>query len=110
MIGYLAENNDIIENSNEKYTEINIEDNTNNYNKNNNDINKNNYMNDINNKFIINKIENLSDNTNNEKIDLNKIKSNTNGRFGRTYTFFFKNGEPLIVIGPHCNKNNYLNY
>jgi hypothetical protein len=22
--------------------------------------------------------------------------------FGHLYTFFFKNGEPLIVIGPHC--------
>ena len=24
-------------------------------------------------------------------------------RFGNTYPFLFYKGEPLIVIGPHCN-------
>jgi len=27
-------------------------------------------------------------------------------RFGKTYPFFFRKGEPMIVIGPHCNKKN----
>ena len=27
-------------------------------------------------------------------------------RFGKTYPFFFSKGEPMIVIGPHCNKKN----
>lgn len=26
-------------------------------------------------------------------------------RFGNTFPLFFKNGEPTIVIGPHCNYN-----
>lgn len=26
-----------------------------------------------------------------------------NRKLGNTYLFYFKNGFPLIVIGPHCN-------
>lgn len=32
-----------------------------------------------------------------------KNKMMNTQRFGNTFPLFFKNGEPRIVIGPHCN-------
>ena len=43
----------------------------------------------------------------NKNIDIEKNSKNSLyqlkcRRFGNTFPFWFKNGEPIIVIGPHC--------
>lgn len=47
-------------------------------------------------------------NNHSNKIDIEKNtcinkKINNTRRFGNTFPLFFRDGEPLIVIGPHCN-------
>jgi hypothetical protein len=43
-----------------------------------------------------------------QKNDYKKIKMR---RYGNTYTFLFdKNGDPKIVIGPHCKKINIFSF
>lgn len=50
--------------------------------------------------FLDNQSNNKNDIEKNTFISTNKI-TNTR-RFGNTFPLFFKNGEPRIVIGPHC--------
>ena len=95
-----------------------------NHNHNYNNHNHNNHNNKTNTELaIINepiddlgnmKIEkdNFLDNNNIRINDRNQNQINYNNffeervinkrRFGKTFPFFFRNGEPMIVIGPHC--------
>ncbi len=41
-------------------------------------------------------------NRNNTELKIEEFKEVKNYKFGNTYQFFFKDGIPIIVIGPHC--------
>jgi hypothetical protein len=37
-----------------------------------------------------------------------QIKYEERRRIGNMFAFWYKNGEPIILIGPHCKNNNFL--
>jgi hypothetical protein len=55
---------------------------------------------------------NTNKNQNSNQIDycnFNEDRVINKRRFGKTFTFLFKNGEPMIVIGPHCKNKELIN-
>ncbi len=54
--------------------------------------------------------ENKILNSNDENVFLNIEKAENHNnlkkrKIGYLYAFYYKNGEPMILVGPHCNFN-----